>query len=54
MYDPNTQHPGYVTLAYGKTWRHGPFTCSSDVTGVTCRNRAGHGLFLSRQSWRAF
>jgi len=54
LYDPSTQHPRYVTLAYGKTWRHAGFTCASAVSGVTCRNRAGHGLFVSRQSWRAF
>ncbi|HVC87306.1 MAG TPA: DUF6636 domain-containing protein [Gaiellaceae bacterium] len=44
----------YVTLAYGKTWRHGAYTCTSRVTGLTCGNRAGHGLFLSRASWRAW
>jgi hypothetical protein len=44
----------YVTLAYGKTWRHGAYTCASRATGLTCRNRAGHGLFLSRESWRAW
>jgi hypothetical protein len=54
MVDPTTQHLRYVTLAYGNAWKHGVFTCSSAVTGVTCRNRAGHGLFVSRQSWRAF
>lgn len=44
----------YVTLAYGRTWRHGPYTCTSRVTGLTCTNRAGHGLFLSRASYRTF
>ena len=44
----------YVDLPYGRTWRHGAFSCASRVTGVTCRNRAGHGLFVSRQSWRAW
>jgi hypothetical protein len=53
LYNANDR-PSYVTLAYGKTWRHGAFTCSSRLAGVTCRNRAGHGLFISRQSWRAF
>src|SRR5947209_3295809 len=38
LYDPQTQHPRYVTLRYGKTWRHGPFTCTSATRGVTCRN----------------
>jgi hypothetical protein len=54
LYNPDTQHPRYVTLPYGRTWRHGVFTCSSRVTGVTCRSRSGHGLFLSRRSWRAW
>jgi hypothetical protein len=54
MYDPSTQHPRYVTLAYGNAWKHGVFTCSAAATGITCKNRSGHGLFVSRQSWRAF
>jgi len=44
----------YTTLAYGRNWQRGPFTCSSRGTGVTCRNRAGHGLFISRQSYRTW
>ena len=44
----------YTTLAYGKTWRHGSFVCTSRVTGLTCTNRAGHGLFISRGSYRLF
>jgi hypothetical protein len=52
LYDPATQHPSYVTLPYGKTWRHSVFSCWSRVTGVTCRNHTGHGLFVSRQAWR--
>jgi uncharacterized protein DUF6636 len=53
LYDPATQRPVYVTLPYGRTWRAGPFTCRSAVSGLTCRNRARHTLFISRQSWRA-
>jgi hypothetical protein len=44
----------YTTLAYGKTWRHGAYTCTSRVTGLTCKNAHGHGLFLSRASWRTW
>lgn len=51
-YNPQTEHPRYVTLAYGKTWRQGPFTCRSETAGVTCTNRAGHGVFVSRAAWR--
>lgn len=53
MYDPRDT-PTYVILAYGKTWHYGPFTCTSRITGLTCTNRNGHGLFLSRESWRAW
>jgi hypothetical protein len=44
----------YVTLAYGRSWHYGAYTCRSRVTGLTCTNRAGHGLFLSRLSYRVF
>lgn len=54
LYEPSKQHPHYVTLAYGKTWKHGVFTCTSRVNGVTCVNRTGHGLFVAREAWRAF
>ena len=43
-----------AVLGYGSTWRAGPFTCTSERTGVTCRNRAQHGFFLSRASYRLF
>jgi hypothetical protein len=41
-------------LAYGRTIRFGGIRCSSATTGLTCRNRSGHGFFLSRERWRAF
>ncbi len=44
----------YRTVPYGTTWRAGPFACASAVSGLTCRNRAGHGLFLARERWRGF
>jgi hypothetical protein len=44
----------YVTLRYGRTWRNGTYTCKSRITGLTCTNRAGHGLFLSRAAYRTF
>jgi hypothetical protein len=42
--------------ATGRTYWvcHGPFTCTSARTGVTCRNRAQHGFMLSRASYRLF
>jgi hypothetical protein len=44
----------YRTLAYGTTWRYQGFTCTSRFTGLTCTNRPGHGVFISRQSYRLF
>jgi hypothetical protein len=41
-------HQGQV-VGYGKTWHAGGFTCTVRRSGVTCRNRAGHGWLLSRQ-----
>ena len=54
LYDPTKQHPSYVTLAYGKTWRQKMFSCTSKVTGVSCSNPSGHGIFISRQTWRTW
>ena len=54
LYNPTTQHPSYTLLAYGKNWRHNAFTCQSRRTGLTCRSRTGHGLFLSLSSWRVW
>jgi hypothetical protein len=53
LYNPDTERPRYVTLAYGASRRLGVFTCTSRVTGVTCTSPAGHGLFVSRESWHA-
>lgn len=49
-----TRRPRWVNLPYGTSWHRAPFTCDSQVTGVTCRSTSGHGLFLSRASWRAW
>ena len=54
LYEPDRQVPVFVKQPYGTTWRHGAFACDSEAAGVTCRNRTGHGLFLSRGSWRAW
>jgi len=39
-------------LDYGTTWSGGGVRCTSAATGLTCRNRSGHGFFLSRERWR--
>ena len=41
-------------LAYGSRFARGGIACLSRVTGLTCRNAAGHGFFLSRQRYRLF
>jgi hypothetical protein len=46
--------PAYTTLAYGRSWVRGSFTCTSRITGVTCRSRGRHGLFISRHSYRTW
>jgi hypothetical protein len=43
-----------TVLRYGKTWADGGISCTSATNGLTCRNRAGHGFFLSRERWRSF
>ena len=41
-------------LPYGTSWSGGGLRCTSESVGLTCRNRSGHGFFLSRERWRAF
>ena len=45
---------GARVLGYGKTWSGGGITCRSAFSGLTCRNRSGHGFVLSRTRWRRF
>ena len=52
---PLAVEPLARVLAYGQTWRgRNGLRCVSAETGLTCRNRDGHGFFLSRERWRAF
>jgi hypothetical protein len=46
--------PHAKVLAYGTRYAFGPFRCTSQPAGLTCRNAAGHGWFLSRGSYRRF
>jgi hypothetical protein len=50
----NAATEGLRTLAYGTTWHWHGFGCSSQKSGLTCRNPAGHGFFLSRERQRRF
>ena len=54
LYNSNRDKPVFRRLPYGKTWHFGAFTCVSRITGLTCTSSSGHGIFLSRQSWRAW
>lgn len=38
----------YDRAEYGVTGTFGGFTCHSSTKGLDCRNRDGHGFFLSR------
>ena len=42
------------TLKYGKSISRFGFTCSSSTAGIRCRNRIGHGFFLSRQRYSLY
>jgi hypothetical protein len=53
LYDARDR-PALRTLAYGRVWRHGPYTCRSRRTGLTCTNGPRHGLIISRAEWRAW
>jgi hypothetical protein len=52
LYDVGRDTPVLRVLAYGRTWRSHGFVCRSRTTGLTCTNARGHGLFLSRESYR--
>jgi hypothetical protein len=39
---------GTPTLAYGQTVRHGPFSCLSETSGVTCTAPSGQGFTIAR------
>jgi len=41
-------------LRYGRSWRRNSLSCISRRTGLTCRNRAGHGFTLSRERQQLF
>jgi hypothetical protein len=41
--------PRSRVLRYGATWKKSGFVCTSKRTGLRCRNRGGHGFFLSRR-----
>jgi len=46
--------PTASSLAYGTASRVGGSECISRTDGITCVNRAGHGFFISVQSYQVF
>ncbi len=49
------QKVDYTDIApYGVTAEFGDITCVSETTGLTCRNRSGHGFTLSRRQQSLF
>jgi hypothetical protein len=43
-----------VVLGYGQTWHNRRFACTLQPAGLTCTTTRGHGLFISRRSWRVW
>jgi hypothetical protein len=41
-------------LPYGRSYERGGLVCTSERTGVTCRNARGHGFTLSRAAQFVF
>lgn len=51
---PDPKRPGRI-LKYGKSIRvNARITCTSRITGLTCRNTKKHGFMLSKQRIRLY
>lgn len=46
--------PLKVVIEYGQTIQYGSFLCTSEKTGLTCRNLDGHGFTLSKAKQTLF
>jgi hypothetical protein len=44
----------YPVLGYGRSWAWHGIRCTSERSGLTCKNQSGHGFVLRRQSQRVF
>jgi hypothetical protein len=47
-------NPSYPKLPYGTTWSNNGILCESKQTGLTCKNFAGRGFFLSKANQQLF
>ena len=53
--DTRPSRVDYSDIAnYGVSAKFGDITCTSKRTGFTCRNKDGHGFFLSRRKQEIF
>lgn len=48
-FDPNP-----TILHYGQTLKGKTYQCTSQATGMTCKNNSGHGFTLSKNSQKLF
>ena len=46
--------PGSTEIGYGQTLSLGGFSCTSEKTGMTCTNPAGHGFTISKAKQTLF
>lgn len=46
--------PGSMTLAYGDEINLGGFRCTSQTSGMTCTNPAGHGFAIAKAKQSLF
>lgn len=43
-----------VILGYGSVFQRGGLTCRSEMSGMTCNNRSGHGFMISKARQSVF
>lgn len=46
--------PNQPVLPYGQSVRYQTIVCTSQTTGITCRNAKGHGFMVSRDGYHLF
>jgi hypothetical protein len=50
----SVNEPGSKVLPYGASFSRDGMTCTSETSGMTCKNAAGHGFSLSRAQQKIF
>jgi hypothetical protein len=53
-YGDTIKNPNYKTLAYGKTWKSGGFTCDVTTARLRCTNLDKRGFELSKAVQKFF